>query len=105
MKEKLTRGMEARGLEGKCATCKYWRPHVVYDWIGFCDKNGTTTFDDDTCPHYEPLDIREDEFYWCSTCKTRITGVEARRYVRLGYRVHRGAFVEPDIKEEIYSVF
>jgi hypothetical protein len=88
-----------------CANCKYWRPHVVYEYIGFCDKLGKLTFDDDTCPYFEPLGVKDDEFYWCSTCKTRITGEEAREYLRKGHRIHRGAYVEPDIREELYSVF
>ena len=90
---------------GLCATCKYWRPHVVFDYIGFCEKHKKLTLEDDTCPFYEPLEIREGELYWCSTCKTRVSWEEAREYVRKGYRLHRSAYVEPDIREELYSVF
>jgi len=90
---------------GKCETCKYWRPHVVYDYLGYCEKHRKITMNDDTCPYYEPLEIREGEFYWCSTCKTRVSWEEAVEYLRRGYLLHRGAYVEPDIKEELYSVF
>ncbi len=78
---------------------------MFYDYIGFCEKRNVFTFDDDSCPYYEPLEIKDNEFYWCSTCLTRITGEEARKYLRLGYRIHRRPYVEPDIKDELYSVF
>ncbi len=32
-------------------------------------------------------------------------GEEAKVLVRLGHRIHRTAYVDPDIKEELYSVF
>ncbi len=88
-----------------CGRCKYWRPHVFYSFIGYCDKHKKFTLDIDTCEFFEPLKIDEDKLYWCSTCKTRITGQEALRYLREGHRIHRGAYVDPDIKEELYSVF
>jgi hypothetical protein len=88
-----------------CAYCKYWRPHVVYDYIGYCDKHNKLTFEDDTCLYFEPLEIKDEEFYWCSSCKTRITGEEAKEYLKKGHRIHRGAYVEPDIRDELYSVF
>jgi hypothetical protein len=77
----------------------------VYDYLGYCDRHHKITLEDETCPFFEPLEIKDGEFYWCSTCKTRLTSEEAREYVKKGYRVHRGAYVEPDIKDELYSVF
>ena len=88
-----------------CAYCKYWRPHVFYDYLGYCEKHGRITLEDDTCPDWEPLEIREGEFYWCSTCKTRVAWDEARELLKKGHRLHRRAYVEPDIKDELYSVF
>ncbi len=91
--------------EKVCATCDYWRPHAHYPYVGLCTLRGVMTLDEDSCPHWTPLKIREGEFYWCSTCKTRITGSEVAEHLRRGHRVHRGAYIEPDIREELYSVF
>ncbi len=92
-------------IEKKCAFCNYWRPNVFYSFIGYCERHNKYTLDIDTCSFFEPLKINENKLYWCSTCKTRITGYEALQHVKEGHRVHRGAYVDPDIKEELYSVF
>ena len=63
------------------------------------------TVDEDYCSGWKPLRIRDDEFYWCSTCRTRLIGVEARIHLARGHRVHVGAYLERDIREELYSVF
>ncbi|MEB3847167.1 MAG: hypothetical protein GSR74_04245 [Desulfurococcales archaeon] len=89
----------------RCYNCEYWRPHVHYPYIGYCVLHQKFTMDTDTCDNWTPLKIREGDFYWCSTCKTRITGEEARKLLEKGHRVHRGAYVDPDVREELYSVF
>ncbi|MCE4601233.1 MAG: hypothetical protein F7C38_06685 [Desulfurococcales archaeon] len=90
---------------GMCVTCDYWRPHIHYGFIGYCTRHARFTFEDDSCSEWRELKINDYEFYWCSTCKTRIIGVEARDLLRRGHRVHRGAYVDPDVREELYSVF
>ncbi len=98
-------GIGEPSIERKCATCKYWRPHPHYPYVGMCMFHRKITLEDDSCENWEPVEIREGEFYWCSTCKTRVTWEEARELVRKGHRIHLGAYLEPDIREEIYSVF
>jgi len=92
-------------VERKCYTCDYWRPHAHYPFIGLCTLHNRFTLDNDACEDWKPLKINEGRFYWCSTCKTRITGEEAKVLLAKGNRVHRGAYIDPDIREELYSVF
>ncbi len=91
--------------KGRCYTCRHWRPHAHWPFVGYCVLHGKMTLDEDGCEDWEPIEFRDNEFYWCSTCKTRVTGEEARVLVRRGHRVHVGAYLEPDIREELYSVF
>ncbi len=95
----------SRSTVKMCAYCKYWRPNVFYPYIGYCEKHNKMTFDTDSCDNFEPIKVKPGELYWCSTCKTRVTGEEAKVLVRFGHRIHRNAYVDPDIKEELYSVF
>lgn len=92
-------------MERKCYTCRYWRPHALYPYVGLCTLHGRMTLDEDSCPRWEPVRIRGGTLYWCSTCRTRVTGEEAERLLRQGHRIHEGAYLEPDIREELYSVF
>lgn len=101
--ERASRGDDH--VEKRCYSCKYWRPHVHYPFIGYCDLHGRLTMEDYSCDKWEELKINDHEFYWCSTCKTRIIGEEAIRLREKGHRVHRGAYIDPDIREELYSVF
>ena len=98
-------GDSGREEKGECSECEYWRPHVFYSYIGFCEKHKRFTLDNDTCPFFKRIKIRDGEFYWCSTCRSRVTGEEARKLVVNGHKIHRGAYVDPDIREELYSVF
>jgi len=93
------------GRVGSCATCRYWRPHAHYPYVGLCTVRGRMTVDEDSCGKWAPIEIRDEEFYWCATCKTRLIGVEAREHLARGHRVHVAAYLEKDIREELYSVF
>lgn len=92
---------------GTCSTCKYWSPHVHYQYIGLCRLHGTMTFDDYSCPSYTPLRPKENGrvFYWCATCKTRVTAEEAVEHIARGDKVYISAYVDPDVREEIYDAF
>lgn len=89
-----------------CSRCMHWRPHVHYPYIGYCTLHGKMTFDDYSCPSYKPLRINgSPRLYWCQTCKTRLTPEEAREHIARGDRVYLGAYIDPDVREEIYDSF
>lgn len=86
-----------------CSTCVNWLPHVAYPFIGYCTLWGTTVFEDYYCSSYSRVAVDTERFYWCSTCKIRLTFEEARQHWALGHRISRGAYVDPDVREEIYE--
>ncbi|AFZ70141.1 hypothetical protein Calag_0365 [Caldisphaera lagunensis DSM 15908] len=88
-----------------CNRCVNWRPHVQYPFIGLCIKLGKLTVDDDTCSFFEEVNIKSNEFYWIPEMKTRVFGDEAKIFLKNGYRVFLGAYVDPDVREEIYGSF
>jgi len=49
--------------------------------------------------------IEDGSFYWSPELRTRVTGEEARLLVRRGVKVYLGAYVDPDVREEIYGAF
>jgi len=86
-----------------CSKCAYWLPHVHYPMVGYCTLLNTITFEDYYCEGYSKVDVEVDRFYWCSTCRVRLTREEARHHWSLGHRISRGAYVDPDVREEIYE--
>lgn len=86
-----------------CYNCDSWLPHIHYPFIGYCTVWGQTTFEDYYCSRYSRITIANDRFYWCATCKVRITKEEALAHWSLGHRVVKGAYVDPDVREEIYE--
>lgn len=88
-----------------CSTCDYWRPHVHYGVVGLCTRWGKMTHQDDYCQEWKPVDLRSQEYYWCYTCKMRVTREEAESHASRGHRVYKSAYVDPDVKEEIYEGF
>lgn len=63
------------------------------------------TFDDDVCDKHESLNPKSGSFYWCLDCRMRLEGEEAVEHLSRGHRVYRSAYLEPDIREEIYDAF
>ncbi|MCS7107398.1 MAG: hypothetical protein NZ902_04775 [Acidilobaceae archaeon] len=61
------------------------------------------TFDDYYCASYSVMELKAERLYWCSTCKTRLGREEAMLHWSYGHRIFRSAYVEPDVKEEIYE--
>ncbi|MCX8195860.1 MAG: hypothetical protein N3F67_02110 [Acidilobaceae archaeon] len=49
------------------------------------------------------LEIKTERLYWCSTCRIKLTREEAALHWSHGHRIFRSAYVEPDVKEEIYE--
>ncbi len=98
---------EETNRRGACSTCRYWSPHVHYQYIGLCRLHNAMTFDDYSCPSYKPLrpGSNGQVFYWCATCKTRVTREEAIEHIARGDRVYTSAYVDPDVREEIYDAF
>jgi len=92
-------------VAGRCSDCAMWRPHVVYPFIGLCTLWGRLTADDDSCDRFRPIAIEDGSFYWSPELRTRVTGEEARLLVRRGVKVYLGAYVDPDVREEIYGAF
>ncbi|MEM4845686.1 MAG: hypothetical protein QXE41_05280 [Acidilobaceae archaeon] len=92
-------------LSGKasCASCWNWLPHVHYPFIGYCSIWLVTTFDDYYCLNYEPVSVSGDRFYWCSTCKLRLTRDDAIIHWNGNHRIFRAAYVDPDVREELYE--
>ena len=43
--------------------------------------------------------------YWCDTCKTRISREEAVDHLARGDAVYVGAYMDPDVREELYDSF
>ncbi len=96
--------MDRVQLKGKCGSCDMWRPHVMYGYIGYCKLHSKITFEDDSCSSYRPLQL-DSEYYWCLTCRMRLTREEAPLHISRGHRVYKSAYVDPDIREEIYDAF
>ena len=88
-----------------CLTCRNWLPHAHYPYIGFCTLWREITVEDHYCWKHERMRADEERYYWCTQCKTRLTREEAREHSLEGHRVYRGAYVDPDVIEEIYGVF
>jgi len=99
-------GAPAGTTEKKCKNCKYWRPHVFYEGIGVCTYKWPwkMTFEDDSCEHFEPIKIDKPGFYWCATCRTRVTPEDYMYHLAKGHRLYPMPYVEPEVKEELYSV-
>ena len=93
------------GSRVKCSLCRHWRPHVFYPYLGFCAIHSTLTFEDYSCPRFERLTYVEDRFYWCLTCRTRLTREEALDHSSRGHRVYLAGYIDPDVREEIYDAF
>ncbi len=91
--------------EVACHSCAHWRPHIFYPILGLCSVRGVLTFEDDWCEHYKPLSYGEDRFYWCVTCRMRLTAVEAREHASRGHKVYLSGYIDPDVREEIYDAF
>jgi hypothetical protein len=49
------------------------------------------------------MNVDADRFYWCATCKVRLAREDALTHWTLGHRVVRGAYVDPDVRDEIYE--
>ncbi len=97
-------GVTALGAKGRvCATCRRWRPHFHYPSIGVCMLYTRLTLVEDSCRDWEPLRVRKGVFYWCETCRTRISWEEVEIHLQRGHRVYEGSYVEPDVKEEIVA--
>jgi len=96
--------MGKSGGKGRCGACNWWRPHVIYSYIGLCTLHSRMTLEDDSCKDYTPLKL-DSEYYWCVTCRMRLTREEAVEHASRGHRIYRSAYVDPDIREEIYDAF
>jgi len=49
------------------------------------------------------MSVDADRFYWCASCRVRLTREEASTHWVQGHRVVRGAYVDPDVRDEIYE--
>ena len=87
--------------ERRCATCRWWRPHFHYPVVGYCTLWGRITGEDDFCDKWEPLKIKEGRFYWCNSCRRRVSWEEALEYLKRGEALYESAYVDPDVREEI----
>ncbi|BAF34794.1 hypothetical protein APE_1473a [Aeropyrum pernix K1] len=90
---------------GSCSMCFHWSPHALYPYVGYCRLHRTVTFDDYWCEDFREMRVEKGGFYWCLTCRTRLSWEEAAEHFKRGHRVYRSAYLEPDIREEIYDAF
>ncbi len=86
-----------------CFNCANWLSHVHYPFVGYCIIWAKVTFEDYYCSRYEGMSVDVDRFYWCATCKIRLTMDEAVIHWVSGHRIVRGAYVDPDVRDEIYE--
>ena len=77
---------------------------MIYGYLGYCTLHSRLTFEDETCSQYAPIRF-DSEYYWCITCRMRLTREEALEHASRGHRVYKSAYVDPDIREEIYDAF
>ena len=91
--------------DGRCSDCSMWRPHVVYPFVGFCVLWGKLTAVDDGCGGFRPVEVDSSGFYWVPELRSRVPGDEAAILVRRGVKVYLGAYVDPDVRDEIYGAF
>jgi hypothetical protein len=73
--------------------------------VGLCGLRGVLTFEDDYCSGYTPVSYEDGRFYWCLTCRMRVTGEEARMHAARGHKVYLSGYIDPDVREEIYDAF
>ena len=95
--------MGRSGRRAACSTCRWWRPHYHYPSLGLCSLHWRITGEEDVCGDWEPLRIERGRFYWCETCRLRVSWEEAEAHLRRGHRVYEAAYVEPDVREEIVA--
>ncbi len=79
---------------------------MFYEGIGVCTYAWPwkMTFDDDSCEHFEQIKIDKPGFYWCATCRTRVTPEDYIDHLKRGHRLYPMPYLEPEVKEELYSV-
>jgi len=94
-------GGESGGGDRRCRTCRWWRPHFHYPIVGYCTLWGKLTTDDDGCDRWEPIKIEEGKFYWCLSCRRRVSWEEAKMYLKEGEILYESAYMDPDVREEI----
>lgn len=78
---------------------------MVYPFVGLCTLYGRLTMDDDGCDRHKDLTIEPNSFYWVPEFRTRVTSEEASALVKQGIKVYAAAYVDPDVREEIYGAF
>lgn len=78
---------------------------MLYPFVGLCVAWGRITAEDDGCDRFTPVTIDNASFYWVPEMRTRVTGEEARLLVKRGVRVYLAAYVDPDVREEVYGAF
>lgn len=78
---------------------------MLYPFVGLCVAWGRITAEDDGCDRFTPVTIENGSFYWVPEMRTRVTGEEARLLVKRGVRVYLAAYVDPDVREEVYGAF
>ncbi len=88
---------------GQCPACRWWGPHYHYPALGLCRLRLEITSEDHGCWDWEPVRVEPGRFYWCNTCRMRVSWEEARGHLRRGHRVYESAYVEPDVREEIVA--
>ena len=66
-------------MEIKCINCRYFRLHELRDNIGICTNRDSPYYmrlvmTEWQCPFFVEFNEEsdEDEFYWCSDCKTMV---------------------------------
>jgi hypothetical protein len=87
----------------RCSTCHYWRPHLLFPWIGYCTLHSKLTLENESCKDWKPISFNESdrEFFWCLTCRRTVHRDEVPLLLRAGHRIYIWVYVEPDIREEI----
>ncbi len=78
---------------------------MLYPFVGLCVVWGKITVEDDGCDRFRPVTLEDGSFYWVPEMRTRVTGEEARLLVKKGVRVYMAAYVDPDVREEVYGAF
>ncbi len=88
----------------KCENCVYYRQHPLYNFMGYCEKKGSTVFADETCPEAVQMPIKDaemlfEDYGWayCIDCRSVLfDSSELKRHMGLGHSVTQ-RFLEDEV--------
>ena len=91
-----------------CSECKYFLPHIIYRYIGFCSMENRIIFEDDeACSKYfnrvsELYRVVNKEPLYCVSCNCPLFSAEEYKEHRKDM-IYQDFYVDEFIYEEIYA--